>query len=100
MDMKAMKYSLKKNCQEKHFCEKKFYEKNIWTKKIFQKFSKVPKFGYFPNVFRTHLIHQPFVSNATSCMMQQLLLHYQIPQYDRHHFPMTGILLIIQLFNK
>ena len=29
--------------------------------------------------FRTHLIHWPFASNAMSCMMQQLLLHYQIP---------------------
>ena len=27
-------------------------------------------------------------------MMQQLLLRYQIPQYDRHYFPVTGILLI------
>ena len=44
--------------------------------------------------FRTHLIHQPFASNAMSCMTQQLLLRYQIPQYDRHHFPVTGILLI------
>ena len=45
--------------------------------------------------FRTHLIHWPFASNAMSCMMQQLLLCYQIPQYDRHHSPVTGILLII-----
>ena len=28
--------------------------------------------------FRTHLIHWPFVSNATSCTTQQLLLHYQM----------------------
>ena len=47
--------------------------------------------------FRTRLIHQPFASNAISCMTQQLLLHYQTPQYDRHHFPVTGILLIIYL---
>ena len=46
-------------------------------------------------MFRTYLIHQPFASNATSCTRQQLLLHYQIPQYDRHHFPMIGILLIL-----
>ena len=45
--------------------------------------------------FRTHLIHRPFASNATSCTTQQLLLRYQIPQYDRHHFPVTGILLIL-----
>ena len=45
-------------------------------------------------MFRIHLIHRSFASNATSCMMQQLLLRYQIPQYDRHHFPVTGILLI------
>ena len=44
--------------------------------------------------FRTHLINQPFASNATSCKMQQLLLCYQIPQYDRHYFPVTGIFLI------
>ena len=44
--------------------------------------------------FRSHLIHWLFASNATSCTMQQLLQHYQIPQYDRHHFPVTGILLI------
>ena len=40
-------------------------------------------------MFRTHLIHQPFASNATSCMMQQLLLRYQILQYDGHHFQVT-----------
>ena len=50
-------------------------------------------------MFRTHSIHWPFVPNAMSCMMQQLLLYYQIPQYDRHHFPVTGILLI-QLTEK
>ena len=44
--------------------------------------------------FRIHLIHQLFASNAMSCTMQQLLLHYQIPQYDRQYFPVTGILLI------
>ena len=44
--------------------------------------------------FRTHLIHRPFASNATSCTTQQLLLRYQITQYDRYHFPVTGILLI------
>ena len=44
--------------------------------------------------FRTHFIHRPFASNATSCTTQQLLLRYQIPQYDRHHFPVSGILLI------
>ena len=27
--------------------------------------------------FRTHLIHQPFVCNGTSCTTQQLLLGYQ-----------------------
>ena len=27
-------------------------------------------------------------------MTKQLLLRYQIPQYDRHHFSVTGILLI------
>ena len=31
-------------------------------------------------MFRTHLIHRPFVSNAMFCMMQQLLLCYQISQ--------------------
>ena len=48
-------------------------------------------------VFRTHLIHWPFVPNAMSCTTQQLLVRYQIPQYDRHHFPVTGILLILQV---
>ena len=42
--------------------------------------------------FRTHLIHRPFASNATSCMTQQLLPLYQISQKDRHHFSVTGIL--------
>ena len=45
-------------------------------------------------MFKSHLIHWPFASNAMPCMTQQLLLYYQIPQYDRHHFPVTGILLI------
>ena len=51
-------------------------------------------------MFRTHLIHQPFASYATSYTMQQLLLRYQIPQYDRHHFPVTGILLISKIYVK
>ena len=82
----------KTNSDKKNFLE--FSE--VW------KFSKVPKFRYFPKVvwktmffmFRTHLIHRPFVSNATSCTMQQLLLRYQIPHYDTHHFPVTRILLM------
>ena len=89
MVLKVKKF-FKKNYQKKQFCQKtKSMTKQIWTKtRIFWKFSKVPKFGYFPKVmsktmffmFRTHLIHWSFASNATSCMMQQLLLHYQIPQ--------------------
>ena len=42
MVLKAMKNSLKKSCQKKTFLSKKFSE--VW------KFSKVPKFGYFPKV--------------------------------------------------
>ena len=60
-------------------------------------------FRYFPKVvyktmfftFRTHLIHRPFVSNATSCTMQQLLLRYQIPQYQSNR--LRGIKLYIKL---
>ena len=60
MVLKAIKNSLKKNCQ------KKFYEKKTNSdKKKFQKFSEVPKFRHFPKVmcktmfvmFRTHLVH-------------------------------------------
>ena len=70
--------------------KKKFWKfSKVWI------FSEVPKFGYFQRSPRTHFIHQPL---AMSCMMQQLLLHYQIPQYDRRHLPVTGILLIVLLF--
>ena len=34
--------------------------------------------------------------DPSAICVQQLLLHYQIPQYDRHHFPVTGILLIFK----
>ena len=33
-----------------------------------------------------------------SYMTQRLLLCYQLPQYDRYHFPVTGILLIFNVF--
>ena len=84
------------------------WKKNKFRQKIFSgnflKFRNFPKFlsvdiswksceKQFFHVW-THLVHRPFASNATSCMAQQLLLRYQIPQYDRHHFPVTGILLI------
>ena len=36
-------------------------------------------------MFGTHLIHQPFASNAMSCMMQQLLPCYQISQCPVSH---------------
>ena len=95
---------------EKIFCQKKFFEKktNFWKFSKIWKFFEVPKFEYFPKVmcktmffaFRTHLIHRPFVYNATSCMMQQLLLRYQIPQYDRHHFPVTGIFKFSYVHNR
>ena len=57
MVLKAIKNSLKKNCQEKHFFQKKKsmkktnLDKNIFPE-IFQsqKFSEVPKFGYFLKV--------------------------------------------------
>ena len=38
MVLKAMKNSLKKNCQEKHFCQKKIFGKS------FLKFGNIPKF--------------------------------------------------------
>ena len=96
MVLKAVKNSLKKNCQKKHFCQKKktLCKKRIWTKNF-------PKFRYFPKamlktmffMFRTLLIHQPFVSNAMSCTTQQLLLHYQISQC-----PVSSILYSRLLF--
>ena len=77
MVWKAMKNSLKKKLSEKTFLSKKSSIKNqIQTNKIFGKFSEIHTYseGHVKNnvfVFRTHLIHQPFVSNATSCITQQ-----------------------------
>ena len=51
MVLKAIKNSLKQNCQKKKLSKKnsmKKKNKQIWTKFFFWKFSKVPKFGYFP----------------------------------------------------
>ena len=57
-------------------------KKKLRQKICLQKFSEVRKFGYFPKVMwktvffalRTHLIHQPLASNATSCTMLQLAM--------------------------
>ena len=39
--LKAIKTSLGKNCQKKHFCQKKFHERNKFgQKKIIWKFSE------------------------------------------------------------
>ena len=45
MVLKAMKNSLKRNCQKKHFCQKeKSLKKTNSDKKIFWKFSEVQIF--------------------------------------------------------
>ena len=84
---------------KKILCKKQILTKNIfWKFSEVQKFSKVPKFRYFPKfvrktmffAFRTHLIHRPFASNATSYTMQQLLLHHQMSSVS------CGRLLFVQ----
>ena len=48
MVLKALKNSLKKKYQEKHFCQKKFYEKNKLEQRKF--FTNFLKFGNFLKV--------------------------------------------------
>ena len=105
MVLKAMKNSLEKNVRKNLFVKRNSMKKTNLDKKISRNFPKFLSSDIFQRscektmffMFRTHLIHQPFESNATSFTTQQLLLCYQIQQFDRHHFPVTGILLI--LFN-